>query len=133
MRPSRTSPTHLRNSLGALLATLALPLCDRARTRLASPPTSARRVASSSGGPMDDVHGIGTPGTVGPRRLLAVIDWLEVGGAQRHLLGLAAGLRRDGCEVVVATSGQEPLTDAFRQAGIQVVSLTQRSIKHRFS
>jgi glycosyltransferase involved in cell wall biosynthesis len=82
---------------------------------------------------MDDVHGNGASGTVGPRRLLAVIDWLEVGGAQRHLLGIAAGLRRDGWEVVVATAGQEPLTDAFRQAGIQVVSLTQRSIKHRFS
>jgi glycosyltransferase involved in cell wall biosynthesis len=35
--------------------------------------------------------------------------------------------------VVVATSGHEPLTDAFRQAGIQVAALTQRSIKHRFS
>ncbi len=82
---------------------------------------------------MDGFHGNGASGTVGPRRVLAVIDWLEVGGAQRHLLGLAGGLRRDGCEVVVATSGQEPLTEAFQQAGIQVASLTQRSIKHRVS
>jgi glycosyltransferase involved in cell wall biosynthesis len=82
---------------------------------------------------MDDVHGNGASNSVGPPRVLAVIDWLEVGGAQRHLLALASGLWRDGCEVIVATSGQEFLTGAFQQAGIPVLSLARRPIKHRFS
>ncbi len=67
------------------------------------------------------------------RRVLAVIDWLEVGGAQHHLLWLASGLARAGYRFLVATSGNEALTAVYRRAGVPVLTLTQRSIKHRLS
>src|SRR5579884_272009 len=62
-------------------------------------------------------------------RVLAVVDDLEVGGAQQHILTLASGLRRHGYEVVVATSGRGKMTPAFGAAGITVRSLTSRSIR----
>ncbi|MBI3965510.1 MAG: glycosyltransferase [Chloroflexi bacterium] len=74
-----------------------------------------------------DGNGSGSP------RILLVIDCLEVGGAQQHLLTVARGLTRAGFELVVATSGREPLAHEFRRAGIPVLSLTRRSIKHRLS
>lgn len=69
----------------------------------------------------------------GSTSILAVIDSLEVGGAQRHLLAVAAGAREAGYSLVVATSGDEPLADAFHALDIPVVSLRHRSIKHRLS
>ncbi len=68
-----------------------------------------------------------------PIRVLAVIDWLEMGGAQQHLLTLATGLAGAGFRFTVATSADEPLAADYRQAGIPVVSLEQRTIKHRYS
>lgn len=65
--------------------------------------------------------------------MLAVIDWLEVGGAQQHLLALARGLARHHCAFEVATSGNEPLAAAFRRAQLPIHRLTRRPIKHRFS
>jgi glycosyltransferase involved in cell wall biosynthesis len=66
-------------------------------------------------------------------RVLAVIDTLEVGGAQHHLLGLARGLVSAGGEVLVATSANEPMASDFRAGGVPVWSLTPRSIKHEVS
>ncbi len=63
-------------------------------------------------------------------RVLAVIDTLEVGGAQHHLLALARGLVSAGGEVLVATSANEPMAANFRAGGVPVWSLTRRSIKH---
>ncbi len=68
-----------------------------------------------------------------PTRVLAVIDTLEVGGAQHHLLALARGLVSAGDEVLVATSANEPMASAFRAGGVPVWSLTRRSIKHQLS
>lgn len=67
------------------------------------------------------------------QRILAVIDSLEVGGAQHHLLLLAAGLTRAGYQFWVATSGDEPLAAAYQHDGVPVLSLARRSIKHRLS
>jgi glycosyltransferase involved in cell wall biosynthesis len=68
-----------------------------------------------------------------PTRVLAVIDWLEIGGAQQHLLTLATTLAKVNCDFVVATSGDEPLAETFRGEGIPVRSLARRPIKHRVS
>ncbi len=70
-------------------------------------------------------------GTSSTTRVLAVIDWLEVGGAQQHLLMLARGLASANYRFVVATSGDEPLAVDYGRAAIPVRTLTQRSIKHR--
>lgn len=74
----------------------------------------------------------GVSGTA-PARVLAVIDWLEVGGAQQHLLALACGLSGAGYRFTVATSGNEPLAAAFRRAGVPIRTLARRPIKHRVS
>ena len=68
-----------------------------------------------------------------PIRVLLVIDSLEVGGAQHHLLSLASRLLRLGHQPVIATSGQEPMAAQFSDLGITVKSLSKRSIKHRLS
>jgi glycosyltransferase involved in cell wall biosynthesis len=66
-------------------------------------------------------------------RVLAVIDWLEVGGAQQHLLTLATSLAPHHCHFEVATSGDEPLAAAYEAVGIRVHRLARRSIKHKVS
>jgi glycosyltransferase involved in cell wall biosynthesis len=65
--------------------------------------------------------------------VLAVINGLEVGGAQQHLLTLTRGLAGSGYRFVVATSGNEPLDAVFRREGVPVITLSRRSIKHRVS
>ena len=67
------------------------------------------------------------------RRVLAVIDSLEVGGAQRHLLTLAQALRAYEFELTVATCGEQPMAHLFAEAGVPVRTLTAPSIAGRFS
>ncbi len=71
--------------------------------------------------------------TAASTRVLAVIDSLEVGGAQHHLLMLSRGLAARGYSVTVATSGQEALAERFERENVPVHVLTSRSIKHRVS
>lgn len=65
--------------------------------------------------------------------MLAVIDRLEIGGAQHHLLQLARGLRELGYELTVATSGDGPLRSHFADAGIQLVSMCHHSVERQIS
>jgi len=46
----------------------------------------------------------GSSRPIRPVRLLLVVDSLEVEGAERHVVDLAAALRRRGYEVMVACS-----------------------------
>src|SRR5438067_176011 len=64
-------------------------------------------------------------------RVLAVIDSLEVGGAQHHLLMLVRGLAERGYTATVATSGREPLAERLEREHVPVRVLSSRSIKHR--
>jgi glycosyltransferase involved in cell wall biosynthesis len=66
-------------------------------------------------------------------RVLAVVDSLEVGGAQHHLLALAQRMVRNGDEFLVATSANEPMAADFRDLNVPVRSLAASSIKHRLS
>lgn len=54
-------------------------------------------------------------------RILYVIGSMELGGAERHLLSVCAGLRERGYKpVVFAIVPGGPLTDAFEQAAVPV-------------
>lgn len=64
----------------------------------------------------------------GPVRVLHVIDTLDIGGAQRHLLSLAGSMSRRGYRCIIATSGRPVLAVP---EGVEVVSLSPRSISHR--
>jgi glycosyltransferase involved in cell wall biosynthesis len=63
-----------------------------------------------------------------PPCILHVIDTLDVGGAQRHVLSLAVALRDRGYRPLIATSGS-PVLEA--PPGVEVVSLCRASISHR--
>ena len=69
----------------------------------------------------------------GVGRLLLVVDSLDLGGAERHVAGLAAALRRRGCEVVVACSTRGMLARSLEREGVPFVSMTRRLAKRRFS
>ena len=64
-------------------------------------------------------------------RLLLVVDSLEVGGAERHVVDLAAALSRKGHEVTVACSLAGELSDPLDGAGIRVRPLLDRLVKRR--
>src|SRR5829696_5598063 len=64
-------------------------------------------------------------------RLLLVIDSLDIGGAERHLVGLAAALVREGHQVTIACSIAGPLAPLAEQAGVTVRVLRNRSVKRR--
>ncbi|BBL81178.1 glycosyl transferase [Rubrobacter xylanophilus] len=72
-------------------------------------------------------------GMSGPIRLLLVVDSLDLGGAERHVAGLAAALRGRGCRVVVACSTRGALAASLEREGVPVVSMTRRLVKRRFS
>lgn len=69
----------------------------------------------------------------GPGRLLLVVDSLDLGGAERHVAGLAAALRRRGYDVVVACSTRGALAPSLEREGLPVLSMTRRLAKRRFS
>jgi glycosyltransferase involved in cell wall biosynthesis len=73
------------------------------------------------------------PTTENPLRLLLVVDSLEVGGAERHVVDLAAALRRKGHEVEVACSVAGGLSEPLQEAGVPVRPLTERLVKRRLS
>ncbi len=73
------------------------------------------------------------PDTEKPLRLLLVVDSLEVGGAERHVVDLAAALRRKGHEVEVACSVAGGLAQRLQEAGVPFRPLTERLVKRRVS
>jgi glycosyltransferase involved in cell wall biosynthesis len=68
-----------------------------------------------------------------PVRLLLVVDSLEVGGAERQVVDLAAALQRNGYEVTVACSVAGGLSDALEEMEIPVRPLLGRLAKRRLS
>ena len=74
-----------------------------------------------------------TPAPSRPVRLLLVVDSLEVGGAERHVVDLASALHRKGYEVEVACSITDGLSRPLEEAGVPVRPLTRRLVKRRVS
>jgi glycosyltransferase involved in cell wall biosynthesis len=64
---------------------------------------------------------------------LLVVDSLEVGGAERHVVGLAVALRRKGHEVAVACSASGELSDPLDGANVPVRPLLDQLVKRRVS
>ena len=73
------------------------------------------------------------PTTEKPLQLLLVVDSLEVGGAERHVVDLAAALCRKGHEVEVACSVAGGLAQRLQEAGVPFRPLTERLVKRRVS
>ncbi|MDP9412361.1 MAG: glycosyltransferase family 4 protein [Actinomycetota bacterium] len=69
----------------------------------------------------------------GARRVLLVVDSLEVGGAERHVVDLALALRRDGYEVEVACSVGGGLSGPLEEEGLPVRALLGERVKRRVS
>src|SRR5215212_5659794 len=68
-----------------------------------------------------------------PPRLLLVVDSLEVGGAERHVVDLASALRRKGYGVEVACSVAGGLAESLEATGVPVRPLTRQLVKRRVS
>lgn len=68
-----------------------------------------------------------------PIRLLLVVDSLDVGGAERHVVDLALALRRGGYEVTVACSAAGALSEPLEEAGVWVRPLLGSRVKRRVS
>jgi hypothetical protein len=66
-------------------------------------------------------------------RLLLVVDSLEVGGAERHVVDLTVALSRKGHEVALACSVAGELSDALHGTNVQVRPLLDRLVKRRVS
>ena len=66
------------------------------------------------------------------RRILHVCDSLQIGGAERVLVGLAAGLVARGARVTVACSADGPLALEAERAGVDVRMLGTGPVKRRF-
>jgi glycosyltransferase involved in cell wall biosynthesis len=66
------------------------------------------------------------------RRILHVSDSLQMGGAERVLIGLAAGLVDRGARVTVACSVGGPLEVEAQRAGVDVRVLGHSLVKRRF-
>ena len=67
----------------------------------------------------------------GPVRLLLVVDSLDVGGAERHVVDLALAMRRVGYEVEVACSAAGELSAALEREGLPLRPLLGRRVKRR--
>src|ERR1039457_5735923 len=65
------------------------------------------------------------------RRILYVCDSLQTGGAERVLVGLAAGLVARGARVTVACSADGPLTLEAERAGVDVRMLGTCPVNRR--
>lgn len=63
------------------------------------------------------------------QRLLLVIDSLDVGGAERHVVGLGTALRQAGFAVTLACATSGVLTEAAVAAGLQVNVLLDHPVK----
>ncbi len=68
-----------------------------------------------------------------PVRLLLVVDSLEVGGAERHVVDLAVMLAREGYEVMVASSVAGGLSEALGKANVPVRPLLDKLVKRSVS
>ncbi|HEX9269218.1 MAG TPA: glycosyltransferase [Candidatus Limnocylindria bacterium] len=66
-------------------------------------------------------------------RILLVCDSLSIGGAERHVIGLAAALRRRGHDVTMACSIDGPLGHRLADSGIALHALADRLVKRRAS
>lgn len=64
---------------------------------------------------------------------MLVVDSLEVGGAERHVVDLAVALRRKGHGVTVACSATGGLSDLLDGANVPVRVLLDRLVKRRVS
>ncbi len=64
---------------------------------------------------------------------MLVVDSLEVGGAERHVVDLALALRRKGHEVAVTCSAAGELSDLLDRANVPVRALLGRLVKRRVS
>ena len=81
-------------------------------------------------------HASPTPAAEPPSehlRLLLVVDSLDFGGAERHVVDLAIALHRKGHEVTVACSVGGELSGPLLEVGIPVRVLLGRLVKRRFS
>lgn len=66
-------------------------------------------------------------------RLLLVVDSLDVGGAERHVVDLALALRRVGHEVTVACSVAGALSELLAEADVPVRTLMDQLVKRHVS
>lgn len=66
-------------------------------------------------------------------KILLVIDSLEVGGAERHVVNLALAVKGQGHDVEVACSMDGPLRHELRSASIPVHVMMRRTVKRRVS
>jgi glycosyltransferase involved in cell wall biosynthesis len=66
-------------------------------------------------------------------RPLLVVDSLEVGGAERHVVDLAVALRRTGHEVTLACSAAGELSERLAAANVPMRVLCERLVKRRVS
>ena len=66
-------------------------------------------------------------------RVLLACDSLGIGGAERHVIGLAAALRRRGHEVTIACSMGGPLGAHVASSGVVLKPLCDRLVKRRVS
>jgi glycosyltransferase involved in cell wall biosynthesis len=66
-------------------------------------------------------------------RILIVCDSLGIGGAERHVVGLAAALKRHGHNVTIACSSAGPLGADVLAAGIALRGLSEDLVKRRVS
>src|SRR5438552_9524511 len=68
-----------------------------------------------------------------PLRLLLVADSLNVGGAERHVIGLASALVQQGHSVTLACSVEGALKPIAERSGVLVQPLLHRLVKRRLS
>src|SRR3989442_7326533 len=66
-------------------------------------------------------------------RILLVCDSLDIGGAERHVIGLAAGLKRRGHDVTIACSKAGPLRPDVVRSGIALRVIAAHLGKRRVS
>src|SRR3989454_3431125 len=66
-------------------------------------------------------------------RILIVCDSLGIGGAERHVIGLAAALKRHGHNVTIACSSGGPLSAEVGASGVALRTLSDRLVKRRVS
>lgn len=61
-----------------------------------------------------------------PLKILMILDSLNIGGTETHVLTLAKALQSRGHQVIIGTSGG-PLTQHFQQAGLEVKLMSFQS------